>query len=206
MAVQGKGKKEKANTSDGRLAYADSFVAVDPAVATALGVDEALVIAVLWFVLNGPEAQLAQASDGSRWVMGPYWRLRETYLPYLTVRRVSDVMRRLEGLGVLVSAELSTNRYDHTKAYRINRDALDQAVLASDGARALLDDRAPRRAGPDARTYEICTAERCVTDGRVHGGRMSEGAGSERSYMDKEPQEGKEPQEAGAKIRIVGGL
>jgi len=60
--------------------------------------------------------------DGHKWVWGSYEDWCRDYFPMWKPQNLAKHIRKLEEMGVLISAELNAKEHDHTKHYRIDYD------------------------------------------------------------------------------------
>ena len=112
----------------------DQPLLVSPTLATAIGLNEALVLQQLHYWLSRGRAGVEH--NGVRWVYNSYEGWREQF-PFWSRRTIQRTFLSLEEQGVLIARQMSERATDRRKYYRI-----DQARLAH-----LPDSRAPRQDG-----------------------------------------------------------
>lgn len=98
-----------------------------PSLAKALGsCERALVLQQIHWLLRQPNSGIWQ--DDLHWVWGTYEEWCRDYFSMWSPHTLAKVIRKLEGTGVLISAQLRAHHHDHTKFYRIDYEAL-QSIL-----------------------------------------------------------------------------
>lgn len=83
-------------------------------------VERAIILQQIHWLLMQPKT--GRIVDGYKWVWGSYAEWCEEYFPMWKPQNLAKHIRKLEEIGVLVSAELNAKEHDHTKHYRINYD------------------------------------------------------------------------------------
>lgn len=91
-----------------------------PMLAKVLGsCERAIVLQQIHWLSRLPNSGLWD-DDGLHWVWGSYEEWCRDYFPMWKAQNLAKHIRKLEGDGLLISAELNAKRHDHTKHYRIN--------------------------------------------------------------------------------------
>lgn len=98
-----------------RLLIPDEPVHYLPKLARRLGLAESILAQQIYYFQTSGNSGHEQ--DGYRWIYNTYEQWAEK--TGLTVKQVRSAISHLEQLGVMVSAQLSHNRFDHKKYYRI---------------------------------------------------------------------------------------
>ena len=130
-----------------------------PAVASALGVSEAIVLHRLDYWLGRTKHRLG----GQVWVYNTYEAWQEQF-PFWSVRTIQGIFRRLEALGVVESTQAhNRSRWDRTKWYTINRDQLAELVPETPLAAATNEAAAAAPSSDDAGAVEG-TADAVIDD------------------------------------------
>lgn len=92
-----------------------------PRLAIALeSVERAIILQQIHWLLQQPKS--GRVVDNHKWVWGSYEEWCEDYFPMWKPQNLAKHIRKLEEIGVLVSAELNAKEHDHTKHYRIDYD------------------------------------------------------------------------------------
>lgn len=98
----------------------DRWIAVNPKLVQALGRNEAEFVQVLHYWLTTKSGMIR---DGVRWIYNTYdqWKHQQGHLSKTTIRRI---VRKLERLGVILSANFNKKKSDRTKWYTLAYDVL----------------------------------------------------------------------------------
>lgn len=90
-----------------------------PKLAVALdSVERAIILQQIHWLLQQPKS--GRVVDGVKWVWGSYEEWCEDYFPMWKPQNLAKHIRKLEEIGVVISAELNAKEHDHTKHYRID--------------------------------------------------------------------------------------
>lgn len=94
-------------------------------------VERAIILQQIHWLLLQPKT--GKIVDGYKWVWGSYPEWCEEYFPMWKPQNLAKHIRKLEEIGVLVSAELNAKEHDHTKHYRIDytHERLQSIVYSS---------------------------------------------------------------------------
>ena len=107
--------------------YANSYLTVDPALAQAIGLDEAIVLTRISYLLHLSRYKREHADEnGTTWVWNSYDEWRCNHFPFFTRSHVIEVIRKLERAGLLVSRQQTS--HDRRKLYTIDYTAVDAFV------------------------------------------------------------------------------
>jgi hypothetical protein len=108
------------------LLISEKPLVVLPSLATAIGLNEAIVVQQVhyWITHYREVNDRAHYRNGRWWVWNSYseWK---TNFPFWSEATIKRVCLNLEKMGVLMTAHLSENVWDRTKWYTIDYDALD---------------------------------------------------------------------------------
>ena len=98
----------------------DRWIAVNPKLVQVLGRNEAEFVQVLHYWLTTKSGMIR---DGVRWIYNTYdqWKHQQGHLSKMTIRRI---VRKLERLGVILSANFNKKKSDRTKWYTLAYDVL----------------------------------------------------------------------------------
>lgn len=109
-------------------------ISIDPVLAVALGLAEAVIVQQLHFLMGIAKNDSRHCFGGKKWVWNTYaeW---QTYLPFLSRRMVADKFRALEQKGIVVSTRKG---YDPTKYYTLDYAVLSAYVQRSEQAMQFL--------------------------------------------------------------------
>lgn len=100
-----------------------------PRLATVVGVNEAILIQQVHFWMS--VQRVGQEVDGRRWVYNSVRSWREENFPFWSESTIKRTIANLEGMGILLSAQLDDNPLNHTKWYSLDYDALDYVMRAA---------------------------------------------------------------------------
>jgi len=109
--------------------------------AKAIGLNETMVLQQLNYWLTKPGVGVER--DGYKWVYNTYEQWHDNF-PFWCTRTIRGIFRRLEKAGLVISAQFDKSRWDHTKYYRINYEALEKLVgtlTAVEDGNVLADDK-----------------------------------------------------------------
>lgn len=98
-------------------------LAFSSSLATVIGLKEAIALSWVHKQLGQSENYL----DGHYWMRASYeeWQYD---LPFVSVETIKKIIRRLEKLGCLISANYNESKFDKTKWYRIDYEKVDSLV------------------------------------------------------------------------------
>jgi hypothetical protein len=102
-----------------------------PTLAKAIGLNEAIVLQRLHELLNKLDTMVGQ--EGHNWVCSTYEQWHENF-PFWCTRTIIGIFLRLEKAGLIITAQFDKGKWDQTKYYRIDYQAL------GDLSHYLLDD------------------------------------------------------------------
>jgi hypothetical protein len=102
----------------------ESSVIDDPCLMTLIGMKETLVLQKLHTLLEDS----SDIIDNCRWVCCTQSEWQEK-MPFLSVRTLSRILKKLEELDLIRSAYLSAYRYDRRKWYTIRYHPLEMMIL-----------------------------------------------------------------------------
>lgn len=91
-----------------------------PMLAKALGsCERAIVLQQIHWLSRLPNSGMWD-DEGNHWVWGTYEEWCKEYFPMWSPHTLAKIIRKLEQMGVLISAQLKAHEHDRTKYYRIN--------------------------------------------------------------------------------------
>ena len=89
-----------------------------PTLAEIVGLNEAIVIQQLHYLLNFPN--FGVVINGNRWIYFTYEQWREEYFPFWSVRTIQRTFQSLEDKKLVISCQFDKRMYDMRKYYRLN--------------------------------------------------------------------------------------
>lgn len=101
-------------------------ILVKPLVAAVIGLNEAIVIQQVTYWLQKSK----HYREGRRWIYNTYEEWEEQF-PFWSVSTIGRIFRKLEAEGFIISRQFNADKYDRTKWYTIDYDALDLALEKS---------------------------------------------------------------------------
>ncbi|MEG0385157.1 MAG: DnaD domain protein [Solibacillus sp.] len=106
-----------------KLLEYDFVLIVQPKLAMVVGLNEALFLQQLhyWVTKSGI------IMDGEKWIYNAYTSWHKQF-PFWSDRTIRRIVKRLDELGVLISANYNRASFDKTKWYRIHYDQLTQLL------------------------------------------------------------------------------
>lgn len=104
-----------------RLLINEAPLQVLPSLAAAIGLNEAIVLQQIHFLLSTREAAIA---DSTRWITRSMeaWALE---FPWWNVKTVKRIFTNLRKLKLIITGKFNQNKWDHTLWYRVDYDALE---------------------------------------------------------------------------------
>ncbi|WP_157764804.1 DnaD domain protein [Solibacillus sp. R5-41] len=106
-----------------KLLEADYVLIVQPKLAKAVGLNEALFLQQLHYWVTKSGITL----DGEKWIYNAYTSWQKQF-PFWSERTIRRIVKRLDELGVLISANYNRANFDKTKWYRIHYKQLNQLL------------------------------------------------------------------------------
>lgn len=111
-----------------KLLIDDQPLQVLPALAEAIGLNEALVLQQIHWLLERSHHQL----EGRVWVYNTYDQWQENHFRFYSLKTVKRIILKLEELGLLISTDkFNKMKVDKTKWYSIDYQALDALEITS---------------------------------------------------------------------------
>jgi DNA replication protein DnaD len=110
----------------GKLLFDESPLIVQRKLAMKLGVDEALFIQQLHYLIVGKQSgsDFSTFKEGNVWVYNTWWGWQE-FFPFWNEKKIKRMIKSLEEVGVLIGrTDLNVKAYDKTKWYRIDYELL----------------------------------------------------------------------------------
>lgn len=107
-----------------------------PSLAKALGsCERAIVLQQIHWLSRLPNSGMWD-DDGLHWVWGTYEEWCNDYFMMWSPHTLAKIIRKLEEMGVLISAQLRAHEHDRTKFYRIDYRVLDTMLPDQVGSNA----------------------------------------------------------------------
>lgn len=94
-----------------------------PSLAVSLGLNEAIFIQQLHYLLNNPKIGVER--DGHKWVFFTYDEWKEAQFPFWSTSTIQRIVLGLEDKKLVVSARFDEKQYDQRKYYRLDYNQLD---------------------------------------------------------------------------------
>lgn len=129
------------------------LIPIDVCVALALGMQEALVVQQLRFLIRLVNADPRHKFDGRTWVWNSYDEWSEDQIPFLSPRTIRRTLRGLEDKGIVLSRQ--PRSYDRTKWYTVDENALTESVASSAKAQSFLERHGRRAASRNSGQVEV---------------------------------------------------
>jgi hypothetical protein len=106
----------------------DTTLSTSSALANIVGLNEALVLQRLNYWLTRPDVGVER--DGYKWVYNTYEQWHENFRFWSTIT-IKRIFYRLEKAGLIISAQFDKGKWDQTKYYRIDYQALEKLINQS---------------------------------------------------------------------------
>lgn len=116
-------KKQKEGRNVSKLLIDESPLLVLPSLAATIGLNEAIVLQQVHYWLQVKKSAGKDYIDGHYWVYNSYPQWNEQF-PFWHKDTVKRTFQHLEDNGLLISGNFNTKKFDRTKWYTINYDAL----------------------------------------------------------------------------------
>lgn len=107
----------------GKMLIEESPLLVSPTLAKIIGLNESIVLQQIHYWLQVKESTGKDFIDGHYWVYNSYRQWNEQF-PFWHKDTVKRTFQHLEDNGLLISGNFNTKKFDRTKWYTINYDAL----------------------------------------------------------------------------------
>jgi hypothetical protein len=121
-------------------------IPVDTCVAVALGLNEAIVLQQLRYLIGTAEGNPRHTFEGRVWVWNTYGQWATEQIPFLSAQTIKRAMCSLESKGIVLSRQ--RNSYNRTKLYSVDEEALARTVGSSAEATAFDASHRQRSAKP----------------------------------------------------------
>lgn len=116
-----------------------------PRLATALGLEQALVLQQIHYLLSNPAN--GRSIRGRRWIFNTYAQWRSQYFPFWSERTIRRALTGLEACGAVAACQPDGN-VSRRKYYRVNVGTLRKLVGANSDAANLATSKRPKVAHP----------------------------------------------------------
>jgi hypothetical protein len=154
-----------------------------PSLARALGsCERAIVLQQVHYLLRLPNSGIWD-DDGVHWVWGSYEEWCKDYFTMWSPHTLAKIIRKLEDMGVLISAQLRAQEHDRTKFYRIDYRALD--TMLPDQVGSIRPDSEPSNVPDQVASSYTETSSKSTAKGKMRPTRARKG-----NYHDQ-PTDGK---------------
>jgi len=111
---------------------------VNVELANVLGLSESIVLQQVHYWLQKNKEEGRNLKDGFTWTYNTYIDWQEQF-PFWSDSTIKRTISKLENMGLLVSASYNKEKFDRTKWYRIDYDALNNLVTARCGQNDPID-------------------------------------------------------------------
>lgn len=106
-----------------KLLLDDKPLVLLPQLAVVVGVEEAIILQQIHFLCGGYKSGVT-LDDGEKYVWNTYEDWHKDVFPFWSVATIKRKFAHLESLNLLVSCKPKSDKYDHTKYYRVNTEEL----------------------------------------------------------------------------------
>lgn len=118
-----------------------------PSLAKQVGITKAIILQQIHYYTQGRDATV---SGGFRWVRGSYQEIAQMCCDVWEWKTIRNNVQELEKEGFLISASLSSDRFDRTKSYRCNAEKLATSQGTENGSFDIQkDDTEPKTGSHD---------------------------------------------------------
>ena len=151
----------------GKLLLDEAPLVVLPSLATAIGLEAAVVLQQLHFLIRmklarhkeHPKESERDVHDGRVWVWNSYEKWKENYFSFLSVRSLQRIFLNLEKKGLVVAGNYNEYNLDKTKWYSINYDhPLIKAITTGTTASHKKNEKNPLVVNSDQREMVVDSA------------------------------------------------
>lgn len=103
------------------LLLPEAPLVISPSLATAIGLNEAIVLQQIHYWININEKAKINNYQGKTWTYNTYKEWQKQ-IPFFSEKTISRTIQKLEKLKILESGNFNKAKYDKTKWYTINYD------------------------------------------------------------------------------------
>ncbi len=103
------------------MLLAESPMCFQRTLAKVLGLEKAIVLQQLTYLLNDPKN--GKVHEGHRWIYNSYKEWRDDFFPFLSERTIERIFVELEQGSLIVSAQLE-GKFSRKKSYRLNEGGI----------------------------------------------------------------------------------
>ncbi len=134
-------------------------ISFSPTLARVFGIEAAIFLQWLHYFMVVKSLQERPLHDGRMWVYNSYedWH---SHMNFLSLTGVTSAIRKMEALGVILSAQMGVNKFDRRKSYTIDYARLSQltniplhAIFAQNGQM----EATPKISQPEAAALSIAS-------------------------------------------------
>lgn len=117
-------KKQVIPVGESKLLFDEEPLLIPPQLAKKIGLNEAIVLQQIHYWVKKNEKENKGFRDGYYWTFNPYNKWQKQF-PFWSVRTIQRTIRKLEKMGLIVSANYNHLSIDRTKWYRIDYEVLE---------------------------------------------------------------------------------
>ena len=110
-----------------KLDESDHYIKFIPELAARIGLNEAIVIGLLNFWISRNETAGINSKEGFTWTYNSANKWKE-HLPFWSINTIRRTFSSLEAKNLIVSSNHNKSRFDQTKWYRIDYDAVNKIL------------------------------------------------------------------------------
>jgi hypothetical protein len=125
---------------------------VIPTLAVKIGLNAAIVLQQLHYWAENPKAEGYTDPNGIKWIFNTYEQWKENF-PFWSEHTIQRIFLDLEERGLVVAAQLSKDKYDKRKYYRIDYAKLEASEVPG------LDNPIPLDMASDNANLALCIDE-----------------------------------------------
>ena len=115
--------KKTGVNSVSNLLLPEAPLVISPSIATAIGLNQAIVLQQIHYWININEKEKINNYQGKTWTYNTYKEWQKQ-IPFFSERTILRTIQKLEKLKILESSNFNKKKYDRTKWYTINYDVL----------------------------------------------------------------------------------
>lgn len=145
-------------------------IPLNPNLAKEIGVNHALVLQQLHFLLTVTRKQRRQYNyvEGRWWIYNTYPEWRRDHFKWLSVSAIKSIFRELEEAGLVMSMQSVKSKFDRRKWYSINYEAFERLassirqILSDENRQFLSDENGQNLSDVYTETTPETTSEKVV--------------------------------------------
>ncbi|MGD1152874.1 MAG: hypothetical protein ABR911_08395 [Syntrophales bacterium] len=105
-----------------KLLLDESPLIIQPSLAARIGLEAAVVLQQIHYLLRIKQQQNRHIIDGRPWIYNSYPGWKTRYFPFFSLKTIQRIFNSLEKTGVITSQNFNSSKMDKTKWYSINYD------------------------------------------------------------------------------------